>query len=81
MAAVPGCAVPIVQLAAPEHPVDAAGGVVGVVVVVVVVVVAAPPAVSAAGAEEVHVSGGFGTMQPWTSTAVAVIVSEVPLWR
>src|ERR1700680_3835169 len=41
--------------------------------------VAALPAASAAGAEEVPVSGGLGTMQPCTSTAVAVTVSDVPL--
>ena len=40
---------------------------------------AALPAVIAAGDEDVHVSGGLGTMQPWTSTAVAVMVSDVPL--
>jgi|SRR5580700_7216293 hypothetical protein len=32
-----------------------------------------------AGCEEIQVSGGLGTMQPWTSTAVAAIVSDVPL--
>ncbi len=37
------------------------------------------PAASAAGSEETQVSGGLGTMQPCTSTAVAVIVSVVPL--
>src|ERR1700739_4666426 len=40
----------------------------------------AVPATSAAGAEETHVSGGLGTMQPCTSTAVAVMVSDVPLF-
>src|ERR1700684_2477772 len=79
MAAVPGCAVPIAQLAAPEHPLAAVGVVVVVVGVVVPGLAAAAPAVTAAGAEEVQVSGGLGTMQPWTSTAVAVMVSEVPL--
>ena len=42
--------------------------------------VVALPAVIAAGEEDVHVSGGLGTMQPWTSTAVAVMVSDVPLF-
>jgi hypothetical protein len=37
------------------------------------------PVPRAAGAEDVQVSGGFGTMQPWTSTAVAVMVCAVPL--
>jgi hypothetical protein len=37
------------------------------------------PGASAAGSDEIHVSGGFGTMQPCTSTAVASSVSEVPL--
>ena len=41
--------------------------------------VVALPAVRAAGAEDVQVSGTLGTMQPWTSTAVAVMVSEAPL--
>src|SRR5258706_11133015 len=36
-----------------------------------------PPADSAAGSEETQVSGGFGAMQPCTSTAVAVIGSDV----
>src|SRR5271155_1057175 len=40
----------------------------------------AAPAESAAGAEDVQVSGGLGTAQPWTSTAVAVIVSDVLLF-
>jgi len=38
-----------------------------------------PPADSAAGSEETQVRGGLGTMQPCTSTAVAVMVSDVPL--
>src|ERR1700678_894583 len=37
------------------------------------------PAPKAAGPEETQVSGGLGTMQPCTSTAVAVTVSGVPL--
>src|ERR1700690_3759120 len=37
------------------------------------------PAESAAGSEEIQVSGGLGTMQPCTSTAVAVTVCDVPL--
>ncbi len=36
------------------------------------------PAATEAGWEEVQVKGGLGTMQPWTSTAVAVIVSVPP---
>ena len=42
--------------------------------------VATLPAVSAAGAEDVHVRDGVGTIQPWTSTAVALMVSDVPLF-
>src|SRR5580693_7270814 len=42
--------------------------------------VVALPAESAAGAEDVHVRDGLGTIQPWTSTAVALIVSDVPLF-
>jgi hypothetical protein len=38
------------------------------------------PAVAAAGAVDVQVNGGFGTTHPWTSTAVAVMVSDVPLF-
>src|ERR1700736_4894055 len=37
------------------------------------------PATSAAGSEETQVRGGLGTMQPCTSTAVAIMVSAVPL--
>ena len=39
----------------------------------------AVPAEMAAGAVDVQVKGGFGTAQPWMSTAVAVMVSAVPL--
>src|SRR5580658_625049 len=39
----------------------------------------AEPAASAAGDEEIQVSGALGTIQPCTSTAVAVMVSDVPL--
>jgi hypothetical protein len=67
------------QLVLPAHPVDV-GGVVVVVVVVVVVLAAALPGEMAAGEEDVQVRGGLGTMHPCTSTAVAVIVSEVPLF-
>src|ERR1035437_3541274 len=77
MAAAPGCAVPIVQLAAPVQPGVA---VPGVAVPVVVLPVVPLPAVSAAGAEDVQVRDGLGTIQPWTSTAVALIVSDVPLF-
>ncbi len=42
--------------------------------------VAPLPALSAAGSEETQVRGGLGTMQPCTSTAVAVMISEVPLF-
>jgi len=41
----------------------------------------APPAEMAAGEEETQVNGGLGTMQPCTSTAVAVMVSLVPWSR
>ena len=44
-----------------------------------VVSAAVQPAVIAAGAEEVQVKEGFGTMHPCTSTAVAITVSDVPL--
>ena len=37
------------------------------------------PAGIAAGEDEVHVRVGLGAMHPWTSTAVATIVSDVPL--
>ena len=76
MAAVPGCGVDMAQVALPAH----AAVAVVVVVVVVVVLVAAAPAEIAAGAEDVQVRGGSGTMHPCTSTAVAVMVSEVPLF-
>ena len=49
------------------------------VVTAQVLLSAAQAAVIAAGAEDTQVSGALGTMQPCTSTAVAVIVSEVPL--
>src|ERR1700733_4500925 len=81
MAAAPAWAVPIVQLVAPEQPGVAVPVVVVPVVGVPVVVPVVPlPSVSAAGAEDVHVRDGLGTMQPWTSTAVALIVSDVPLF-
>jgi hypothetical protein len=34
---------------------------------------------TAAGSDELHVSEGLGTMQPWTSMAVAATDSAVPL--
>ena len=37
------------------------------------------PAVTEAGCEELQVNGGFGTTQPWTSTAVAIAVWADPL--
>src|ERR1700677_1576914 len=40
----------------------------------------AEPAEMAAGSEDVQVKGGFGTAHPWMSTAVAVMVSDVPLF-
>src|ERR1700727_1930090 len=82
MAAAPAWVVPIVQLVAPEQPAVVVP-VVGVPVVGVPVVgvpVVPLPAVSAAGAEDVHVRDGLGTIQPWTSTAVALMVSDVPLF-
>ena len=100
MAAAPGCAVPIVQFAAPVQPGVPVVVVLPVVVLPVVVLPVVPlpvvvvpvvplpvvvvpvvplPVVSAAGAEDVQVRDGLGTIQPWTSTAVALIVSDVPL--
>ena len=61
----------MVQVAPAAHPVAVAAAEVVLAVV--------PPAEMAAGDEDVQVSGGLGTMQPWTSTAVAVMVSVVPL--
>ena len=49
------------------------------VVTVQVWLPAVQPAVMAAGEDETQVNGALGTMQPCTSTAVAVRVSEVPL--
>lgn len=38
-----------------------------------------PPAEIAAGEDDTQVSGGLGTMQPCTSTAMAVMLSVLPL--
>ena len=53
-------------------------GVVAVQVVPAGHPVAALPATMEAGCEEVQVRGGLGTTQPCTSTAAAVMVSDVP---
>src|SRR5260370_6458736 len=59
---------------------EPAWGVLTVQVVPAAHPVAPPPALSAAGSEETQVRGGLGTMQPCTSTAVAVMISEGSLF-